>query len=578
MTQGARLSGAERARGLADALLGRMPAWLLLLVLLLLSGPPMIAVAISSFQTGVLTPNVAWTLDNYRAIAAELGVEGPVEITLVVAVGAASVALLLGGVLAFIVERTNTPFRALGYVVAIIVVALPAAVYAVAWSLLFSRRGLANVALAWLGAQIGVDLGPIDIGNMAGMIAVEGFHYAPLAFLLLSGPIRSVDRSLEEAALTSGAGAVRTFLHVTGPLLLPAIVAVLLLTFIRAIEAFAIPAIIGLPGRVSVITTEIYFSAVQSLPPRYGLASAHGVVLVAIVILFLYVYGTVTAQGARFATVTGKGFKARIIELGWQRYLLLGVLVLYLVVLVVLPLVVLVWASLQRFYAGVTFRNLSFEHYARLFDYPQIALSFLDSLVVGLLTAAIIMALTTAAAWVSVRGRGGPRRLMDFAVSLPLVLPGIVLGLALLQIYANSPVPVYGTLAVLVIASVTRFIPFGYRYAHAGLLQIHPELEEAGLLSGASRLQVVLRIVLPLVALPLVAGFIYVFLISVRELEASILLVTSRTPMVAPILMDLFENGFIPQVAAFSTVIVLVFGAFGILFYSIAKRYGLGVQ
>ena len=558
--------------------LNRFPAALLLIVLLLLSGPPLIDVVLTSFQTGIFTPHPSWTFSNYQALLRELASGGAIWNSLVFSLGTSFVALIWGLPLALIVERTNTPFRQFGFAIAIMLAAVPAAVYGIAWMLIFSRQGVANLALGGIFGWFGADFTPVSISNLSGMMVVEGLNYVPLTFLLLAGPVRSMDGSLEEAALMSGAPAWQVFLRITVPPLLPSILATLLLTFIRSLESFSIPAIIGLPGRVSVITTEIYASTVASVPADYGQASAFGVILVVLVIAILYLYSRATAQASRFATISGKAFKPRVIGLGGVRYFLLLLMLLFLAVAVMLPFVVLFLTSLQRFYSGGSFRNLSFQQYYDIFKQPRILQSFADSATVGVAAAALIMLLSFAAAWVAVHGSRGMRRMVEFAVSLPLVLPGIVLGLSLLRIYAHMPFPIYGTLAALVGASLIRFIPFGFRYAHAGLLQVHAELEEAALMSGATRLQSMVRILMPLIALPLIGGFIYVFMMSVRELEASVLLVTGNTPMVAPILLDLFQNSYIPQVAAFSMVIVVAFGCLGYVFYVLARRYGIGEQ
>lgn len=565
-------------RRLALRWIARIPGSLPLAILLLLSVPPMIDVLLTSLQTGQFTPHPTWTLANYHALWGAFAAGGAILNSLLFALGASCVALLFGFPMALIVERTNTPFRRFGYAIAIILATVPAAVYAVAWMLMFSRQGLANVALAALFGVFGAAFQPIPISNLAGMIVVEGLNYVPLTFLLLVGPVRSMDGSLEEAGLTAGASAWQVFLRITLPPLLPSILATLLLTFIRSLESFSVPAILGLPGRVPVITTEIYSSTVASVPADYGLAGAFGVVLILLVIGVLWGYTALTAQASRFATVSGKAFKARVIAFGRSRYLLCGFLLTFFVIAVVVPFVVLLIVSLQSYYSGASLHNLSFTQYRDIFKQPRIVQSFIDSATVGVVAAALIMLLAFAAGWVAVHGSSRMRRMIEFAASLPLVLPGVVLGLALLQIYAHMPFPIYGTLAALVGSSLIRFIPFGFRYAHTGLMQIHAELEEAGLMSGATRLQTLVRILMPLVALPLIGGFIYVFTLSVRELEASVMLVTGNTPMVAPILLDLFQNSYLPQVAAFSTVIVVAFGCLGYIFHVLARRYGVGGQ
>lgn len=565
------------ASRLTAAALARLPLYAVILLLLLLIGPPLVSLAISSFQTGAMTPRAEWSFANYLTVAEDVMRGGPVLNSVIFALGSSFVALALGGFLAFIVERTNTPMRGLGYFIAIAVIAIPTAVYAIAWTLLLGRGGLINIGLAELFDALGWSFRPIRIASLGGMIFVEGLSFMPIAFLLLSGPIRSMDRSLEEAALVSGASAFQVLRRVSAPLLLPSIIAVLLLTVTRALEAYAVPSIIGMPGRVLVMTTEVYFST-QQLPPQYGLASSYGMVLVLLVVALLYLYTSVTAQSRRFATVTGKGFETSIIQFGWPRYLFLAILFVYLLIMVLLPLLILSWASVMRFYAGPTFTNLGFGQYKALLNYPIVIKAFTNSILVSAIAATAIMAISVVVSWYTVRGAPQLRRALDLLITFPLVFPGIVLGLALMQTYAQLPIGIYGTQAILVIAYVTRFIPWGYRYSHTGMLQIHPELEEAALLSRASRFQVGTMIIAPLIIIHLIAGWTYVFLISARELETSVLLVSSRSPVIAPLLLDIYSSGSIPQVSAFSTLIFLTFGSLAIFVYAVARRYGIQMR
>ncbi len=565
------------ATRLSIAALARLPLYAVVVLLLLLIGPPLVSLAVSSFQVGAMTPRAEWSLSNYLTVLEDVMRGGPVLNSVIFALGSSFLALFLGGLLAFIVERTNTPLRALGYFIAIAVIAIPAAVYAIAWTLLLGRGGLINIGLAEFWGLFGWSFRPIRINSLAGMIFVEGLSFMPIAFLLLSGPIRSMDRSLEEAALTSGARPWQVLRRISAPLLLPSIIAVLLLTITRALEAYAVPSIIGMPGRVLVMTTEVYTST-QQLPPQYGLASSYGMVLVLLVVALLYLYTSVTAQSRRFATVTGKGFETSIIQLGWQRWIFFGILLLYLLITVILPLLILAWASVMRFYAGPTLTGLNFDQYKALLGYPIVIKAFTNSIFVSAIAATVIMAISVVVSWYTVRGAPHLRRWLDLLITFPLVFPGIVLGLALMQTYAQLPIGIYGTQAILIIAYVTRFIPWGYRYSHTGMLQIHPELEEAALLSRASRFQVGTMIIAPLIIIHLIAGWTFVFLISARELETSVLLVSSRSPVIAPLLMDIYSSGSIPQVSAFSTLIFLTFGSLAIAVYTIARRYGIQMR
>ena len=233
------------------------------------------------------------------------------------------------------------------------------------------------------------------------------------------------------------------------------------------------------------------------------------------------------SQGARFATVTGKGFRPRTIDLGEWRYLTAALFVLYFVVIVLLPFLVLVWSSLQKFYSAPSWAALSrvsLDAYRAVLDTPQFAQTVWNSLVLAAGSATIIMLVAAVISWIVVRTKLPGRWLLDNLASLPLVFPGMVLGLAIMVCYLTLDIGVYGTLWIMLIAYVTRFLPYGMRYSSASMLQIHKELEESAAMSGAAWGLTFRRVVLPLLKPGLLAGFIYVMIVSIRELSSSILL------------------------------------------------------
>ena len=241
--------------------------------------------------------------------------------SLVFAAGSAVVALVFGWISAWIVERTNTPFKALAYLTAIISLGTPFILCVGAWLLFFGKAGPVNQLFRHLTGATGV---LINIYSMPGMVLVEGFLWSPLAFLLVGATLRNANPELEEAARVSGASVWQTIRRVTMRLSLPSILALAMLVFIRAIEAFEVPALVGLPGRISVLTTDIYSNMVASAPPDLGGASALSVLMLLLVLVLLYVYGRLSRNAERFATITGKGFRPRPFDLGRLRYVAAG--------------------------------------------------------------------------------------------------------------------------------------------------------------------------------------------------------------------------------------------------------------
>jgi iron(III) transport system permease protein len=359
--------------------------------------------------------------------------------------------------------------------------------------------------------------------------------------------------------------------------MLPAFFSVLLLIFIRTFESFEIPALVGLPGDIRVLTTSIFLDA-QKLPPRYGSAGAFAVLLMAVVGATLYFYFRITREGDRFHTVTGKGYRPALIRLGRWRYAAGACLLLYAVVLLVLPFLIILWASFLPFYMQPSleaFSRFTLKNYATALNFPKITESIKNSIVLGLASASFVMVLTLLASWILVRTKIRGRWLLDFLTTLPLLFPGIVMGLAILRFYLFVPIPVYGTLWILLIAFATRYIPYGIRYTHSGLLQLHKELEEASYVSGGSWFASMRRIILPLITPSFLGGWIFVFLLSAKELSMSVLLVSPQTPVVSVAIFELWENAQVGELAAFGVIWTVILVSVAIAYYIIARRYGI---
>jgi iron(III) transport system permease protein len=349
------------------------------------------------------------------------------------------------------------------------------------------------------------------------------------------------------------------------------------LIFIRTFESFEIPALVGLPGDIRVLTTSIYQDA-QRLPPRYGSAGAFSVLLMVVVALTLYFYFRITREGDRYHTVTGKGYRPALIQLGRWRYLAGSALVVYSIVLLVLPFLIILWASFLPFYMQPSLEGLAkftLKNYVTALHFPKLLDSVKNSVLLGLGSASFVMALTLLASWLLVRTKIRGRWLLDLLTTLPLLFPGIVMGLAILRFYLFVPIPVYGTLWILLIAFVTRYIPYGIRYTHSGLLQLHKELEEASYVSGASWFSSMRRIILPLITPSFLGGWIFIFLLSAKELSMSVLLVSPQTPVVSVAIFELWENAQVGELAAFGVIWTVILVTVAVFYYAFARRYGI---
>ncbi len=551
-------------------------------VMMLVSGvtaylvlPPLYSVIQTSLFTTKLTGEIdQFTLRYYQELLRELQLIGPFLNTFYFSVGSALCATALGGSIAWIVVRTDSPLRGLGYFTAFASFGTPFILYAIGWLLLLGKAGPVNY---WLKMFFHQSAPFINVYSLFGMILIESLLWSPFVFLMLAAAFRSMDPSLEEASSVCGARVWQTMRRISLRLMLPAFFSVLLLIFIRTFESFDIPALVGLPGDLRVLTTTIYLDA-QKLPPKYGSAGAFSVLLMLLVAATLYVYFRITREGDRFHTVTGKGYRPARIRLGRWRVAAGSALILYATVVLVLPFLIILWASLLPFYMQPSLEGLSrltVKNYLSAIHFPKLADSIKNSVLLGVGSASFVMVLTLLASWLLVRTKIRGRWLLDLLTTLPLMFPGIVMGLAILRFYLFVPIPLYGTLWILLIAFVTRYIPYGIRYTHSGLLQLHKELEEASYVSGASWFSSMRRIVLPLITPSFLGGWIFIFLLSAKELSMSVLLVSPQTPVVPVAIFELWENAQVGELAAFGVIWTAILVSVAIGYYIFARRYGI---
>jgi iron(III) transport system permease protein len=527
-----------------------------------------------------LTPHTAarpaeFTLDNFRT--AYFGGEtfGLFVNSVIFAVGTAVFALIVGTALAWMNERTNTPFKKLFFALSIIPLVIPGILFTVAWMLLASPKiGLLNVALQRL---FGTDTVFFNIYTMAGMIWVDGLHYSPIAFLLMTAAFRSMDPSLEESAQMSGASILQIAYRITFKLAWPAVLGSLLILFVRAIESFEVPALLGLPVGIHVYTSAI-FQAIHQYPSQIGLASSYAITLLVLCCFGIYLQSRLSYQSSRFSTVTGKGFRPRTIDLGRWRWFAASLFVLYFVVIVLLPFLVLVWTSLQKYYSAPSWdalSRLSFDNYRSVLDYPGFWTTVRNSLFLSLTCATVIILITAVISWVVVRTKIPGRWLLDSLASMPLVFPGIVLGLSIMICYLYIDIGIYNTIWIMLVAYVTRFLPYGMRYVSTSMMQIHKELEESAAMSGASWSMNFRRIVLPLLKPGLLAGFIYIVIVSIRELSSSILLYSPGNEVVSIMIWELWQNGQYVELSALGVMLILLLFVLVMIAQIVGRRFGI---
>jgi iron(III) transport system permease protein len=463
--------------------------------------------------------------------------------SLIFAVGTAVTTLAMGALVAWAVERTDAPGGSLFHALSLLSFAIPGLLMAMAWIFVLSPNiGWGNAVLK---SMLGLGEAPLSIYSMAGMIWALSSHYFPLAYLALGPALRVLDVRMEEAALMSGGNYAQVFTRVTIPLLRPAILSALLLLFVMGMASYEVPRLIGRPARIDVFTTDIQ-GAIISSPPAFGVASALGLTLLLICVLAVYFYRRATRNAESFATITGKGYRPTRVRLGrWRWPVALGIGAMFVVALG-LPLLTLVWQSFfrnlaQPFASSSALATL--DNYDFILRYPIFLSAVKTSVLLAGMAATIVAGLTFVMAWIAQRSLPRYGFILDALAFTPIAIPGVIVGAGILVAYLMLPIPIYNTIWILLVAYVTLYLPYGMRFASSGITQIHRELEEVAAVSGAGLGQTFARIMLPLLAPVLLAGWIYVFVLAVRELGASIFLVGPGTHVLGTISLTMWEEG-----------------------------------
>lgn len=478
--------------------------------------------------------------------------------TAVFAVLSVSLAFVVGVSMAWLVERTDLPFRNGTYVLALVPIMVPPINAAVAWIFMLGQsNGVLNVLIR---GALGLEgTGPFDIFTLYGMVIVQGLGLATIMFLLMSASLRSMDPALEEASGASGASPWETFRRVTVPILTPSILSVLILGFIFAIESFEIPLVLGLGARKSVFASAMFWSLSPAAGlPRYGEVAALALSFLSLTYLLFYVYARVTRNAARYATVTGKGFRARRIALGRWKWPALAFIAAYGLFQVVFPVLILAWASfLTRFEVPSlsALGDMSLDPYRRVISNRQFSLALRNSYVVAFGSALLVTFVSAMVAWVVVRTNVFGKRVLDFIASSSVAIPGVIAGLSFVIFYltVNKWVPLYGTVWVLVLAYAYR-MAVAYRTNVAGLTQISKELEEASHASGATGMTTFRRVLIPLLAPSLSVGFMLIFFLGFRDFTLALLLGAKDNIVLSVLLWRYIVGNDLGEAAALSVI------------------------
>jgi len=512
-------------------------------------------------------PPTAYGFDNFAGLLAYPQI---ILNTLTVSVAATAMALVLGFVMAWIITRTNVPGRRLFEQMMVVPYYLTPLLGALAWSLLGTpESGFLNQVYRALGGSEYL----IDINTPYGIAWVMALFEGSVAFVMIGAVMKSMDPALEEASQVMGASRLRTMLRVTLPLVLPGVLGAAIFCFAEMLGSFAAALVLGLPSRFYVVTTAIY-TLVQQYPPKIPLAAAMGTSLFVVMFGMLFVYRRIILAGS-YVTITGKAFRPRVNDVGRLKYFLLAICLFYLFCSVVLPLLTLLYASFQKISTAFpAASNFTTEHFYKAFTMNAATTALGNSLWLALWTATIGVLLMGLLSWIIYRSGLPGRGVIEYIVMFPQAVPRLVFAFGMMWAWLVFPIPIYGTLWLLLIAYLTVFLPLGIRTISGVMLQIDKSLEECAQMCGASWGYRLRTVTVPLLWPGLLAAWLLLFVASIRELGASILLMGPHSKVITPSIVESWFASSTELTAAMALIQTAVVAVAVSIMISVTRRAG----
>lgn len=511
---------------------------------------PVVMLLLGGFAPPRGVTNVWFSLDGYRTAFFDADARRAMVTTLWLALVRATLGVSIAIFLAWAVTRTNIPGRRVCHHLLILNFFLPLLPQIEAWSLLLSpKSGIVNV---WLRGVLGIESGsgPFNLYSYGGIIFLGSLGWAGFLYLLLSPAFQAMDAALEEAARTSGASTWRTMLRITVPILLPAVLGCFSLAFVRMVESFEVELLLGTPAKIYVFTTQIYYYMHEQQLPNYPPAIALSTVLILLVLAVIAIQTRLLGRRS-YVTVTGKNYKRAPVDLGVWKWPVFAGLMLFFVLHLVLPLVMLVLGSLQQTTLAFRPDGFTLDHW-KILRLPDVWQSLKNTLLVGVVASTVGMLVVSLCSYIVMRTKLALRRPLDIFTWVPYMVPGFVLSVGFLwAVLKGIPLPftLYGTLALLTIAFVVRLLPFGARLMNGTMVQLSSELEESARTLGASWLESMRRIVLPLVSPSLAIGWLICMITVIRDLSTIILLYGPKSKLLAITFYSYWTTGAIEDAA-----------------------------
>ncbi|MGE5303404.1 MAG: ABC transporter permease [Alphaproteobacteria bacterium] len=535
---------------------------------------PVVIVLLRSLTTGRLGASVGFTLANYLRVFGDRDIVPMLTNSVVYAAGAAALGTGIGAVLAWIVARTNTPGKALVELMPLYPILMPPVMKNIAWILLLAPRSgiLNNMLQQFFGIQAQV----FNAFSMGGMIWVFGLACVPLGYLFLLPVFLSFDPSLEESAYIAGSKPIHTMLHITFPLAVPAFLSAFVLNFLRGLRSFETPVLQGTPGNIQVFVSRVYDS--MALEFNSGLATAYSIVLVVLSVITLLIYVRATRFSERYATITGKGYRVKVIDIGvWKYFTFVGVF-LYFLAGILVPFAVLIVVSMIPYFDYDTFMqfpsNLVLTNYHTVLHHPSFVTGLYNSIVLSVILALVTVLAGIVMAFTIHRTRAYGTKVFEFIGTLPLAFPPLVLSVGLVIVFLGTPL--YNSLWALGIALFVAYFPYAFRNASGSIINIHKELDEAAWVHGAKWRHVFFKITLPILKPSVGGALFYIFIEALRNVDVAVLL-TSPGHEYGPVtLFDYFRVGQWAEAAAGGVIyLVLLIVAVSVAKFAFKMKFSL---
>ena len=517
---------------------------------------PILVVLFRSFTTARLGASIGFSVENYFRVLTDPQILPMLNNSLLYAAGSAALGTGVGAMLAWIVARTNTPGRVLVELMPLYPILMPPIMKNIAWILLLApKSGILN---SFLRESLGIQEQVFNAFSLSAMIWVFGLACVPLGYLFLLPVFLSFDPSLEESAYISGSKPMSTMLRITFPLAMPAFLSAFVLNFLRGLRSFETPVLQGSPGGINVFVAKVYDS--MSIEYSPGLATAYSSVLIILSILALVFYIRATRFSERYATITGKGYRVKVIDIGKWKYVTFLAVFVYFLVGIVIPFVVLIVVSLIPYYDYETFlkfpSNIDISNYYRVMNHPSFVTGLYNSLGLSLAIAFITVLSGIVMAFTIYRTKVYGSKVFEFIGTMPLAFPPLVLSLGL--VIAIIGTPLYNTLWALGLGLFVAYFPYALRNASGAIVNIHKELDEAAWVHGARWRHVFFQVTLPLLKPTVTGALFYIFIEAIRNIDVAVLLVAPGNEYGPVTLFEYFRVGQWAEAAAGGVIYLII--------------------